>query len=355
MRVGVLGIGGGTVGMTTYQRTLLDGLREMTSYDVSLVAPADDIAYELGRSGPIRAFKNFVGSPDARLQRAVAHSRADVFIVNAAWPMPRSVKRRIAVVAEAVVDEVAPWGRYRSSHKRLWTKYLFRAIDGADGIVAISEFTRARLHEAAGVPLERIAVAPPALLGFDGAPPPAFPPFVAMVGWFHPRKDLPLALRAWRTAMERGLDRDLVLAGSEGPDDRIYGSVRRRIIEIAGPELAPRVHHTGPLERPDLGAILEASDALLITSAYEGFGIPAIEAFSFGTPVVAVDRGALRESVAPHGAVVEPEAPALADALVRCVREPANAPQLITYARSFDVARQVGPIIALLDRISSSR
>ena len=355
MKVGVLGIGGGTVGMTTYQRTLLDGLRARTRYDVSLVAPSDDPSYTLGRSGPLRAFRNFIGSPDARLHAAVASSDADVYIVNAAWPMPRNVTQWIAVVAEAVVDETPPWGVHRSSHKRLWTKYLYRALEGASGIVAISEFTRERLHNSLGVPLDEIAVAPPALLAFDDAPPPSFAPFVAMVGWFHPRKDLPLALHAWRTAMERGLDRDLVLAGNEGPDDRLNGTVRRRILEIAGPELAARVHHTGPLERADLGAILRATDALLITSTYEGFGIPAIEAFSFGRPVVAVDRGALRDTVAPYGTVTEPDPSAIADALVNTVRNPSDEAPLIEYAATFDEARQIGPVIEILDRLTPAR
>ncbi len=352
MKVGILGIGGGTVGMTTYQRTLLEGLRSRTNHEVSLVAPTDDPTYTLGRSGPVRALRNFLGSPDARLQAAVARADADIFIVNAAWPMPRNVKRFITVVAEAVVDDVAAWGVHRSSHKRLWTKYLYRALDGASGIVAISEFTRRRLHDSFAIPLDRIVVAPPALLAFDDAPSPNFPPFVAMVGWFHPRKDLPLALHAWLAAIERGLDRDLVLAGNEGPDDRVNGTVRRRILDIAGPELAARVHHTGSLPRGELGAILRASDALLITSTYEGFGIPAIEAFSFGTPVVAVDRGALRDVVAPHGRVTSPEPSVIADALIGVVRSRPDGAPLIDYARSFDEGCQVDPVIQILDGLT---
>src|SRR5439155_6613662 len=113
------------------------------------------------------------------------------------------------------VDEISAWGVHRSSHKRLWVKYLYRAVRGASGVVAISAYTRAQLHEHLDIPLGRIAVAPPALLGFEGdatfvVP---YPPFVTVIGWFHPRKNLPLALHAWKRAMQRGLDRDLVLVG----------------------------------------------------------------------------------------------------------------------------------------------
>jgi len=357
VKIGIVGTGGGAVGMTTYQRTLLDGLRAMTTHDVSLVAPVsggDDVAYTLPKSTPFRAFSNFIGSPDPSLRRAARAADADTFIVNAAWPMPRGLKRFITIVAEAVVDDVAPWGMNRSSHKRLWTKYLYRAIEGASGVVAISEFTRDRLHGGLGVPKDRIAVAPPALLGFEGSTsrdlPPA--PFVAMVGWFHPRKDLPLALRAWRLAIERGLDRDLVLAGAEGPDDRRHGTLARRVLEIVGPDLARRVRRTGPVPRPDLGRILERADALLITSTYEGFGIPAIEAFSFGTPVVAVNRGALPEVVAPHGIVTSAETEPVADALARAVQQRSDPTPLVAYARSFTVERQVRPVIELLGRLT---
>lgn len=355
MKVGIIGTGGGTVGTTTYQQTLLDGLRSLTSHDVSLVAPDADPMFTLPKSSAFRAFANFAGSPDPRMRRAVRASDADVLIVNAAWPVPRGLKRVIAVVAEAVVDEIAPWGTHRSSHKRLWTKYLYRAIEGASGIVAISEFTRHGLHAALGVPLEKIVVAPPALLGFDGAPARdlSYPPYIAMVGWFHPRKDLPLALRTWRRAIEAGLDRDLVLAGNEGPDDRLHGSLARRVLEIAGPELAARVHQTGPLPRADLGRVLQHADALLMTGTYEGFGIPAIEAFSFGTPVVAVDRGSLREVVASHGVVTTPDPAALADALGRVVTKRPEREPLMAYARSFNVERQVRPVIDLLERVKS--
>ena len=51
--------------------------------------------------------------------------------------------------------------------------------------------------------------------------------------------------------MQRGLDRDLVLVGQEGPDDRRHGAVARRVLDIAGSELAGRVHCTGALPRPD--------------------------------------------------------------------------------------------------------
>jgi glycosyltransferase involved in cell wall biosynthesis len=354
MKVGIVGIGGGAVGMTTYQRTLLEGLSSRTNHDVSFIAPDAEVAYTLPRSGPFRAFTNFVGTPDPRVRAALRAAHADVYIVNAAWPMPRGLRRSIAIVAEAVVDEAPAWGVQRSSQKRLAAKYLYRALDGASGIVAISEFTRDRLHEATGVALENITIAPPALLGFDGdaTTDRSFAPYVTVVGWFHPRKDLPLALRAWRRAIERGLDRDLVLVGQEGPDDRRYGSVARRILEIAGPDLASRVHHTGPVPRPELGKILERTDAVLITSSYEGFGIPAIEAFSFGKPVVAVDAGSLRDVVPPHGVVTTREPDAIADQLIRVVQSPPDPAPLVAYARSFSVERQVRPVIGLLDRLS---
>ncbi len=353
MKVAIVGTGGGAVGVTTYQRTLIDGLRTFSSHEVWLVSPHEDVAYTMTSSRPMRALTNFVGIPDARLRRAVAGSNADVFIVNAAWPVPHGIKNTIAIVHEAVVDEIAPWGMHRSSHKRLWVKYLYRAVQRAAGIVANSEFTRDRLHEALGIAKERIGVAPPALLAFDGSPTlgASFPPFVTVIGWFHPRKDLPLALHAWRRAIERGLDRDLVLAGQEGPDDRRYGSVARRILEIVGPDLARRVHRTGIVSRPDLGRILAQTDALLIASSYEGFGIPAIEAFAFGKPVVATDRGSLPEVVGGCGTVTPPEPEALAAALVSATTEVPDPLPRVSYARSFTIERQVTPVIELLEAI----
>ena len=46
--------------------------------------------------------------------------------------------------------------------------------------------------------------------------------------------------------------------------------------------------------------------SLIITSYWEGFGLTALEAMSFGTPIIASNRGALPEVIADCGIYIDP-------------------------------------------------
>ncbi len=57
----------------------------------------------------------------------------------------------------------------------------------------------------------------------------------------------------------------------------------------------PGVILTGQVTDSQLAAIYTAANALVLSSADEGFGLPAVEALACGTPVAACDAPALRE------------------------------------------------------------
>ena len=66
----------------------------------------------------------------------------------------------------------------------------------------------------------------------------------------------------------------------------------------------------------DLPSLFSAAAAFVFPSLYEGFGLPPLEAFACGTPVVAVRASAVPEVVGDAGILVEPgDAEALAEAL----------------------------------------
>jgi glycosyltransferase involved in cell wall biosynthesis len=222
--------------------------------------------------------------------------------------------------------------------------------------VCLAEHGREQIARWFHTPLDRIRIAPPSLQPFGewaGPPPIGDRSYVMQVGWFHPRKDVTLALAGWRDAVERGLDADLVLAGTAGPPDRRHGSIGRRILETVGVDLVPRVRFTGSIPRRELGAYYRAASAVLMTSIHEGFGIPAIEAASMGVPVVAVGRASLPEVVGPIGAVVAPAPAAVGEALLHACTSPPDVQALKRYAASFSVERQVAPFLDLADRIEA--
>ena len=81
--------------------------------------------------------------------------------------------------------------------------------------------------------------------------------------------------------------------------------------------LPGHVHFTGYISDADLTELLNASDALVFPSLWEGFGLPAVEAMSCGIPVLASSRGgSLPEVVGDAGLLFEPENP---EAIASCI------------------------------------
>ena len=101
----------------------------------------------------------------------------------------------------------------------------------------------------------------------------------------------------------------------EGPPKRLTAYA---MIERMG--LADRVTFTGKVEIDQLVHLYSTKTVLVMSSLYEGFGLPAAEAMACETPVVVTDAGALKEVVGDEGAalLVPPKDPrALRDAILK--------------------------------------
>jgi glycosyltransferase involved in cell wall biosynthesis len=88
--------------------------------------------------------------------------------------------------------------------------------------------------------------------------------------------------------------------------------------------LASRVTFTGKVSQEELRELYSTSEAVVLPSLYEGFGLPAAEAMACGTPVVATMAGALPEVVGREGAgiLVAPRSgKALATAIQELLRD----------------------------------
>jgi glycosyltransferase involved in cell wall biosynthesis len=159
-------------------------------------------------------------------------------------------------------------------------------------------------------------------------------PLVVTVGRQAPQKAQRLLLDAFASVLHDLPDAQLLVVGAESTET---AALRRRADE---PDLAGHVALLG--HRDDVGDLLAAGDVFALPSIYEGLGAAVIEAMALALPVVASDLDAIREVVEPDAtALLVPvgDEPALADALLRLLRDPALASELGTAGRARYLAR----------------
>jgi alpha-1,3-rhamnosyl/mannosyltransferase len=139
--------------------------------------------------------------------------------------------------------------------------------------------------------------------------------YLLQLGTVQPRKNYVTSLRALaRIPLEQRMP--LVVAGAFGWN---YDGVVDTVREL---DLRGWVRFVGYAGMPDLPALYQMSDAVLFPSLDEGFGLPLLEAFAAGTPVVASNVGAIPEVAGDAALLSAPEdAEALADNLLRLMTD----------------------------------
>ena len=100
--------------------------------------------------------------------------------------------------------------------------------------------------------------------------------------------------------------------------------------------LTSRVTFTGKVSAEELRHLYTLSEAVIVPSLYEGFGLPAAEAMACGTPVVATRAGALPEVVGEDGVgvLVPPRDPqALVLAILRILGDESGKRKMASAGR----------------------
>ncbi len=137
-------------------------------------------------------------------------------------------------------------------------------------------------------------------------------PYVLAVGTVEPRKNLPTLVRAFAGVAATDGRVRLVLAGPPGTDQ---GAVDAALAALPA-DVGARVLVTGWVDEAVRQRLLVGARVLAYPSLDEGFGLPMLEAFGAGVPVVAARAGSLPEVGGDAAVLVSPtDADALADAL----------------------------------------
>lgn len=102
------------------------------------------------------------------------------------------------------------------------------------------------------------------------------------------------------------------------------GPTEKLIAELG---ISDIVHISSGLSDADLASLFASAEIACIPSLYEGFSLPAVEAMSSGTPIVASRAGALPEVLGPPGACAELVTPGDVDELVHVVGDLLDSPE----------------------------
>jgi glycosyltransferase involved in cell wall biosynthesis len=299
----------GTTGVARYSRELRQALERRNDCTI--------LPFAIGRrSQEVPSGVRHVRAPLRIIHpmwRAFGVPRAEqiagpVNIVHSLDLLPPPTRHPLVVTVHDLVTSELP-GLHPARSRRMQRLQLAE-LNRAAAILAVSRSTADALA-ARGVGVNRIHVTPNGLSPFPASIDPPIPRerFFLLVGSLEPRKGHELLLQA---AAKEGLEEvRIVFAGPElGRADHI-----RAVAAELG--LGDRLILLGPVEDAVLAGLYRNATALCLPSYGEGFGLPVLEAMSFGTPVVASDLPALRE-VADNAALYV--APGDSDGLARELR-----------------------------------
>jgi glycosyltransferase involved in cell wall biosynthesis len=327
--------GGSAVrGIGSYARGLIAGFAELEDPpDVSLLLsahrepPPEVDARVRAAPGRIRVVHPTLQpiADTVLVSKALREARADLYH---AIEFGQPLRTRLPVVV--TVHDLIPFVMPRDYPWVRRARLLgLRLLSRADAVIAVSEATRRDVLRLTSTNAGRISVIPEGIAPVYRASPPASVaalrarlridrPYLLAVGTFDPRKRIAL-LADVVSRVRRDHDVALVVAGDQGSfTDSVMGA-------LADAGVADHSRVIGHVSTEDLVTLYTGAGCLVFTSAYEGFGLPPLEAMACGTPAVVFDNSSLPE-VSGTAAVVIPDGDAalMATAITRLLDDDAE-------------------------------
>jgi glycosyltransferase involved in cell wall biosynthesis len=195
---------------------------------------------------------------------------------------------------------------------KLWKNFITKlSVLKADKIIAISKFTKEEIINAYGIGVgDKTEVV---LNGFNDFSKDEIKydnikkeildlsdeKFILTVSTISPRKNIDGLIRAYNASKVKD-NYKLVVAGSYG---WMYEEVFNVVKEL---NISDRVIFTNKINDDELKYLYKNCDMLAYVSFYEGFGLPPLEAMSYGKPCMVSNKSSIPEVVGDAALLVNP-------------------------------------------------
>ena len=182
--------------------------------------------------------------------------------------------------------------------KTIHKLFLKKILRNADMILTPSKTTKRDIKKIYS-PNTAIEVTP---LGIDAPDmkarkPKVDEPYILSLGTLEPRKNLETLIDVFlELKAEHKIQHKLVLAGAKGWKNK------KMLAKTAHPDIIV----TGFLTEREKDSHYKHADMFVYPSIYEGFGLPPLEAMSYGVPVICSDGGSLKEIFQNHSLTFKP-------------------------------------------------
>lgn len=181
------------------------------------------------------------------------------------------------------------------------TRFVPRAIRRASFVMTVSQFSKQRIVSAYHIPADQVITTfiPPnkVVVLNDGRKDEILQargitkPYIFFIGTMEPRKNIKTLLDAYAILPDTLRHQySLVLAGKI--DWKYQGTkVKIEQLQAAGHD----IHYLGYVDDETQAALYQGARLFVIASNYEGFGMPILEALSYGVPCVASNISVFHE------------------------------------------------------------
>ena len=233
----------------------------------------------------------------------------------------------------------------------IYVKLLKKSILRANKIITVSQFSAQEIENIFNIPAKSISVIynSSSKLAVKHSDFEEQEKYIFYEGGLDIRKNVPQLIEAFRIIAPKFPELQLYIAGNyfESP---LIPDISALIAQY---NLEDRVKLLGYISDEDMIKYIQQAEILVYPSLYEGFGIPIIEGWSLGTPVITSNIGAMKEVGGDAAVLINPNsAKSIAKGIQSILQDDLLRQSLIykgyERAQEFDwniSARQLGEIL----------